>query len=277
MVLPRGIVSIGSRAFGQCRSLSEIYLPDTVEYIAGDAFEDCICLESVNVATGNEHYINDQNVLFSADMTELVLCMSDDFVDDFAVPYTVRRIGEGAFCNWTELERLELSDETEEIGARAFSGCKKLVEIEMYDGLTKIGARAFNECVAIQEICLPGSIHSIGDEAFAYCLNLTDINLPGRIMKLSRGMFEGCTELKKLSIPENIAAIEERAFNCCYKLSDITIPRGVKRIGENAFRRCFRLKNVRFDGTREEWNEVSVAPGNECLLRTIKCSNDGED
>ena len=60
VILPEGMVSIGSRAFAQCEGLALVTIPDTVKWIAEDAFEETdgvviLCSENSFAADYAQH------------------------------------------------------------------------------------------------------------------------------------------------------------------------------------------------------------------------------
>lgn len=49
-------------------------------------------------------------------------------------------------------------------------------------------------------------------------------------------------------------------------LRSITIPKSVKRIDRDAIFACLNFKDVYYEGTEEEWNEISIDPDNNYLF-----------
>ena len=54
-----------------------------------------------------------------------------------------------------------------------------------------------------------------------------------------------------------VEEIDYCAFDHCENLKNITIPSSVKRIGAGAFASCVNLRQIRFDGTINQWREIS--------------------
>ena len=63
-----------------------------------------------------------------------------------------------------------------------------------------------------------------------------------------------------------VVAIEAWAFALCDQLTVVTIPDSVTSIGANAFYLCDALANVRYTGSRADWNAMTVGVNNDALL-----------
>lgn len=57
-------------------------------------------------------------------------------------------------------------------------------------------------------------------------------------------------------IPDGVTYIGGGTFELCYSLAGIVIPKGVKEIDGHAFRDCKSLSEIRFAGTRAQWETV---------------------
>lgn len=69
-----------------------------------------------------------------------------------------------------------------------------------------------------------------------------------------------------------IIGIAPKAFKDEKQLEEVTIPATVTKIGEDAFSGCDKIRKVTFLGTKEEWNKVDIADGNESLTSVdVEC------
>lgn len=81
--------------------------------------------------------------------------------------------------------------------------------------------------------------------------------------------------LKKVVLSQNLKEIGEDTFQCCSGLSEVTIPSNVTSIGNNAFSGCSSLTTVNYEGTIEEWNQISISGDNESLTNAKIICTDG--
>ena len=69
-----------------------------------------------------------------------------------------------------------------------------------------------------------------------------------------------------------IMGIAPEAFKDETQLEEVTIPATVKEIGKDAFLNCDNITKVTFLGTKEEWEKVDIAEGNESLTTVdVEC------
>lgn len=134
--------------------------------------------------------------------------------------YDINSIGENAFKDRTELQKVTLSTGITSIGSHAFEGCRSMREIEIPEKLTvSIGAYAFKDCSSLKSVRLPEDVPQIQEYAFSGCTSLSDINLP-----------------------DTTSVIKDRAFSDCYSLTEITIPSKVTQLSSSLFLNCINLK-----------------------------------
>ena len=118
--------------------------------------------------------------------------------------------------------------------------------------------------------------------AFKNCKKMERITVPGGIRIVERETFRGCENLMSAEICEGVVTIERDAFSCCTALTTLTLPASLQSIdgeppeeypftGVNkryaAFGFCDRLKQVRYSGTKKQWEKIEIGPGNESLMR----------
>ena len=96
----------------------------------------------------------------------------------------------------------------------------------------------FNVCAETNEVV------GVGGKEFLYTIyygnSLTD---QSEVTAISKGAFAGWVYLKSVMIPMNITSI-----------------------GEYAFFGCPNLKDVYYDGSKEDWNEILIEENNEELI-----------
>lgn len=190
---------------------------------------------------------------------------------------SLRYIGQGAFSNCFELERVALPDmPIGGIETNPFRGCISLSEIilgegselELVDGMvydgttlilrlpafadtdviiregtTEIGDEAFLNNNVVN-VVMPDSVVSVDGSIFSQCTGLESITLSLNLTYISGGMFDGCRSLKEITIPEGVEEISGSAFFWCDSMENVKLPSTLTKIGGRAFGRCEALKDI---------------------------------
>lgn len=99
-------------------------------------------------------------------------------------------------------------------------------------------------------------VTSIGEEAFCCCISLTSVYIPDGITSIGDRAFDSCSSLTRITIPDGVTSIGNWSFEKCNSLKSITIPHNLTSIGSCAFNKCSSLTDIKFSGTKEQWNAI---------------------
>ena len=231
---PASLQDLGKGAFMYCEKLAGFFLPKSLLSFSDEyVFYDCFSLKEIEVAEGNPHYTSVDGVLYTKDLSVLLVYPAAREDTSFTIPEGVMRIADDAF-----------------------SSCRNLIEITIPEGITEIGDWAFYGCSALTGIRIPRTVQSIGPSAFRECSSLEGISFPASMSVISDTLCYNCTNLRQVSIPESITTIETHAFRSCPSLEMIFIPQEVREIGQKVFEDCTDLQAIYTgaDSQPDGWN-----------------------
>ena len=173
VAVPNTVERIGDEAFARCISLESVCIPASVEKIGKNPFVD---LDSKVINNESEAYVIDNKILYSADRTRLVSCLTDAAM--VIVPKTVRVIGSLAFTRRAKLKKVQLPDGVERIGRDAFSDCDALEEVVIPASVKTIAPYAFGGSESLKKVTFLGEVQTLSRTAFSDCFNLYTILVP---------------------------------------------------------------------------------------------------
>ena len=114
--------------------------------------------------------------------------------------YSVTSIGDGAFCNCSDLTSITIPNSVTSIGKEAFYACKGLTSVTIGNSVTSIGESAFRYCRGLTELNYNAenctSMGSVGYPVFGSCSNLKIINIGSSVKSIPSYAFSGCDGLK---------------------------------------------------------------------------------
>ncbi|MCI7095206.1 MAG: leucine-rich repeat domain-containing protein, partial [Clostridiales bacterium] len=256
IVLPKGLKSIGQRAFNQLTELKEIVIPDTVTEIGTDAFARCFNLTNVKLPR-NLKEIPER-------------CFLDTKLSSVVLPDTLEIIGAGAFAvnlvgqygyEGSELSSVVIPASVNYIGADAFKQCEKLKDISFVDpyNLEWIGSYAFSKTAWYEaqadgliilgdilceykgtmpenyELTIPSTIKAIVGNAFSYQINLRKVTIPTGVRLIGDIIFGGCSGLEEVSLPSDLKSLPIGTFGSTTSLKSVSLPDGLTEIERAAF------------------------------------------
>ena len=259
--IPNSVTTIGDGAFAYCKSLTNINIPNSVTTIGGGAFWECNSLTSINIPNsvvtiignpfGDWHgnLYNESKIFIYEDhvlfnKNKTILIAYRAKETNYTIPNNVTTIENWAFGGCNSLTSINIPNSVTTIGDGAFAYCKSLTNINIPNSVTTIGEGAFWGCDSLISINIPNSVTKIGNSAFEHCKSLTSINIPNSVTKIEGGAFRCCKSLTNINIPNSVTTIGNSAFNGCKSLISINIPNSVTTIGEDAFCCCDFLTNI---------------------------------
>lgn len=204
MAVPNTVERIGDEAFARCISLESVCIPASVEKIGKNPFVD---LDSKVINNESEAYVIENKMLYSADRTRLVSCLTDAAM--VIVPKTVRVIGSLAFTRRAKLKKVQLPDGLERIGRDAFSDCDALEEVVIPASVKTIAPYAFGGCESLKKVTFLGEVQSLSRTAFSDCFNLYTILVPAGKEKAYRKILHITSESDTLVLGnEHVASAD---------------------------------------------------------------------
>ena len=269
----------------------KVTLPDTVTYIADDAFYDS----------------DDWAAKTHFELREIVL------------PQSLKTIGKNAFYHNYYLQKIDIPAGVTEIGAGAFAKCQNLSDITIrgentllhggafgeksgysvgafagklrelhqqwlyddsasdffiwkgqlldYKGTSKmpvipdtvkvIGASAFWRS-DITGVTIPSSVKLIGASAFYECASLTSVDIPGSVERIDNNAFCDCTGMTSVKLNKGLKVIGEGGFNDCDGLTSLVLPEGLTTLEERAFYDCENIERFTFPKSLTDMEDSSI-------------------
>lgn len=153
---PEGLTYIGEKAFLNCKGLTAITLPSTVETYGANIFYGCSNVTYVELPQNMEKIPN--GLLWSCTSLKRIY-----------IPSSVREIGNAAFYS-SGLEKLNLPDGLQKIDQWAFCSTK-LKEIIIPDSVQTVEYRAFIYCDGVENCVVGSGVKEIGQDAFYFWNN----------------------------------------------------------------------------------------------------------
>ena len=288
VIIKRGVTSIGEYAFQECIILEKATIPDSVTIIGSNAFCECKSLISATIP-------DSVTTIGSSAFSEC------ENLTNLTIPKSVTTIGRYAFES-TNLTNVTIPNGVTVIEEATFGGCSNLTSVTIPRGITTIGKNAFAGCSSLISVTIPISVTTIGDNAFYACNSLENIlvadnnknycsidgvlfsnnkgtliqypignertsyTIPNSTTTIGSSAFQGCIKLTDIIIPDNVNLIDRCAFEGCEELASIRISSNIKTIGSSAFYWCNNLVDIYYNGTEEQWNNISIHGSNNDLL-----------
>lgn len=250
VLLPEGLISIGSEAFSNCGELTTITIPQSVTNIGLSAFNRCTNLQSITLP----------DALESIDGWAFSGCTS---IKSVVIPKGAKEIDNSVFRNCPNLTSIVVSEDNPIYDSR--ENCNAIIRTstnELVLGnhsstipntVRRIGHAAFYDCKDLKAIYIPDSVTYIANQVFEGCTNLTSIvvakgnpvydsreNCNAIIYTASNTLEVGCAST---TIPSSVTSIGYGAFNRSL-IKSIVIPKGVTKIDRNPFRFCEELTSI---------------------------------
>ena len=250
VIIPEGVEKIGRFAFANLTALKRVVLPSTLTTIDYGAFAGCISLVSVegigNVKFINEKAFMDCNISGAITLTEGVA------------------LGEYAFANNKNLQKLTLSEKTKSVASYAFSGCTKLKTVVINAEKIKLGQYVFSKCEALKEIAVNASVIPAG--TFADCKSLTSVTIGRDVAVIGEYAFrgtkvasftvaEGNTTFKTQANKPYLLSADGKTLLLCAPLAEtVEAPASVTAVGDGAFSGNPNLTSVKLPGVTKLGN-----------------------
>lgn len=169
---PYTVTAIGYSAFGSLSTpinVSSVFIPATVLSIGDSAFIYCDALTTVTFAENSQ----------------------------------LKSIGSAAFWGseqvYPRFKEIKIPDSVETIGNGAFYDCRDLERITLPSALQTLSTVTFYNCTALSEVTFPASLKTIESSAFSGCRNLSEVELPASLTTIESSVFHLCINLKTVS------------------------------------------------------------------------------
>jgi len=210
------VTSIGNVAFIES-SITTVTIPNSVTSIGTNAFFDCTSLTNITVIAGNPDYSSMNGVLFNQNQTMLIQFPAG-LGGSYTITNSVTSIGDEAFDGCSSLTNVTIPGSVTSIGDYAFAVCTNLTSVTIGNSATSIGFDAFAVCTSLTSVTIPNSVTSIGAAAFGDCTSLTSVTIGNSVTSIGEGAFVTCLSLTSVTIPNSVTSIGDDAFFFCASL-----------------------------------------------------------
>ncbi len=310
VVIPDGVNHIDESAFANCTSLKEITIPGSVTTFGKEAFKNCSNIVDIYYTGTVADWCNiDFNYDYDSNPKRYGenLYVDGKLLEaNVVIPDSVSRIRDYTFYNCDGITNITIPDSVAAIGKSAFSGCSGLTSVAIPDSVTSIEQYAFSGCDGLANVVIGKGVTSIQYYTFGNCASLTDITFGNNVTSFSSGAFfnpskvsinvhytgnisewcninlgglnyywkdlyiDGTLVEGELVIPDSVTTINNYAFWNCDNITSVILPDSITSIGESVFEGCDNLTSVVYNGTEEQWSNVSVDRDNNKLNEVLE-------
>ena len=248
VVIPAGIEKIGPYAFAGLTALEEVVIPYTVEAIEYGAFFGCTSLTTVTYVDENGRTVTGEG-LKNVKLINMGAFQGCDLRGTLVLD-NARAIGDYAFANNKNLNKVTIPKTLQSVGGYAFFGDIRLDEVNVYAELVKYGPYVFSGCTNLSKMKTYDS-----DEMLMATINAKVI---------PEGAFYGCTRLDNVTIGKDVNVISEYAF----------ANSGIKSFSAAKENNAFLAQNSSYILSKDEKVLVLVAPAIELENGAFELIND---
>lgn len=270
MVIPEGIEEIKNFAFEGSSIITSVSVPNSVKKISDCAFTGCNDITDIYFGGTAAEWGHIQRSYIHSE----ILCIVPIHCADITMDNILGACGDDIAWGFKNNVLTIHGSGPMNINSVPWSNYSgSIYSVNISDGVTSIANSAFNKCKKLKSITLPEGIESIGGLAFKDCISLTSVTLPSSVVSIGNFSFENCTSLSKITA-QGLKTVGKYAFYGCGVLNYIKLSADISDIGENAFPANDNLVDVYYGGTYKQWSVLSVAQGNEGLLKACIHSSD---
>lgn len=169
---PYTVTAIGYSAFGSLSTpinVSSVFIPATVLSIGDSAFIYCDALTTVTFAENSQLKSIERAAFWGSEQV------------------------------YPRFKEIKIPDSVETIGNGAFYDCRDLERITLPSALQTLSNSTFYDCTALSEVTFPASLKTIEKSAFSGCRNLSEVELPASLKAIQSYVFDRCINLKTVS------------------------------------------------------------------------------
>ena len=295
---PKSVTEIGENIFDTispyiCAETKDCYAK---KYADKNGIEFRLCADHREVPDVNDK-ICGENLTWSLDIETGVLTVSgtgdmynysvseaapwyshQPYIKSVVIKDGATSIGDYAFTDLPNLTKVTMADTVLTIGHYAFEDCIGLKDAEISKNAVSIGADAFDNCNSLTSVIIPDSVTKVSIYAFSSCDALESVIIGDGLEEISSHCFYNCSKLEYIEIGNNVTKIGSNAFTLCSDLKTVVLPKSLESIAAYAFDFCNKLNSVYYEGTWEEWCEITFGYYNSDLLNaSIYCNASAED
>lgn len=160
------------------------------------------------------------------------------------MPKDIDEIGEKTFQNCKYLQTVEMAQPPVYIGVQAFEGCESLRSMADLSKVKKMESEAFYGCRSLlaNSILNLSSLDSIPYQAFNECVAFDSVVFSKDVKFIEKQAFSG-SGLKTFDLDTSVD-IGEKAFYGCSRLSTVKLSQNISSLGYGAFANCDKLVSV---------------------------------
>ena len=226
------VTQIKDQGFRDCVSMTNVKIPETVNYVGTCGFYHCESLDSLV-------FPND-DLTFSF-WYVMQGCKNLRYV---RLPENLKRLSYFMFAECENLESIRIPESCTSFDEYAFFRCYKLKEVNIPYGVKSLGMADFYECYELEHLDIPPTVTYIGKQVFTRCRKLRTLSLPNSVTQFGWQTFEECTLLKHLTFPSHLKNIRDGAcLEKCSGLTEVTIPAEIEDF-PNGLGVLSRLKSI---------------------------------
>jgi len=224
------IAEIPQEALYQCWQIEKVILPETVETIAGYAFQGTgikeLDLKNTKYFTGSRSFYNCDSLRSIVipegveEMTGSEMFRNSGNLNHITLPSTLKKMGE-RFAEECDLLDITVPGALTTVPYAAFDTNRRLAEVTINEGVQELRDYAFYYAEALTKLVLPSTIRRIYYNAFCNCSSLTDLTLNEGLEEIDGYAFSNCSSLTEVTLPSSLIFLLDRPFSGCKALTKI--------------------------------------------------------
>ncbi|EAY04471.1 surface antigen BspA-like [Trichomonas vaginalis G3] len=256
--LGEGCTALSSSAFYNFASLTDLYLPSTLQTITGGDTRYCFNLANIYLTSGSSYLeLDSYGALYTKGKGKLIRCPPKKTAFTFSSETTI--IGEQAFQGCRKISTLYISKNITTInGGFIYDSSFSKIYIESGSHLTTLTSWSY--ATSLSYIFITKDITSIGSSCFSYdySLKTLDFETGSALKSIGSSAFYRCG-FSSFTFSPNCTTISSSIFNIVNNLKYVYIPASLTSIDTQAFTGAVNIQTIEIDHDNPVYTVIAPA------------------